>query len=318
MLGATPVTAPIKTHFTARTLVVGEEEDIVASFPNEADELLRCDNLEICGKLSAAVPTDDLWKRIEASKAERLWIIGGDGTINLVGECLLQHRKSMPCYLTPAGTANDLSRAIAERLAAASTDESAVTNNELSTVMLDLLEVTLDESRRVRCCANMLTLGSSARNTQHVTDDIKARWGALAYLTQIWKAIGDLQPFAIKLTVGQSEPRSVEGVLNLFLANSPYCGGGYRVVPPAVVDDGVMDAVIFRQGTTAGLAHVVATFLAGGHLDHELVEHFSFETLTIECPDESPLTLDGEAFTARHIAVRVLPNYLPITLLPKQ
>lgn len=312
MANTSPTIASIRSTLERRTLVVGTEAAITSNFPDLADELLDCDNVKFCGELSETEPERELWQRIDASQAERLWIIGGDGTINLVGECLLRHDFPLPCYLTPAGTANDLARAIAEHAAAGPRDDTDATP-----LALDLLAVTLDDSPDLKCCANMFTLGSSARNTQHVTEDIKARWGAFAYLSQFWKAIGDLEPFSIELAVGQGDKRTVENVLNMFIANGPYCGGGHRVAPPAKLDDGLMDAVILRQGSTAALAHIAASFLAGGHLEHELVEHFSGQNLTIECSKESPLTLDGEAFAAKRIAIRVVKNFLPITLVPK-
>lgn len=305
----------IQSTLETRTLVVGSQESIASSFPSISDELVKCKNLELCGELDESEPVEHLWKRIEAFAAEQIWIIGGDGTINLVGECLLRHDHPLPCQLTPAGTANDLARAIGERMAAENAGDGNAPPPELK---LDLLAVKLDDSPEIKCCANMFTLGSSARNTQHVTEEIKARWGALAYLTQVWKAIGDLEPFSIELTVGQADKRTVQNVLNLFIANGPYCGGGHRVAPPAVLDDGQMDTVIFRQGTTAGLAHVVASFLAGTHLNHDLVEHFAGQRLTIHCSKVSPLTLDGEAFSAKDIEVRTVRNFLPITLIPKQ
>lgn len=317
-----PGTVTIKANLNKQTLVVGDENSIATNFPALADELLACEQLKICGQLSHDKPVDDLWQRIGDTQPERLWIIGGDGTINLVGECLIRYAHPLPCWLTPAGTANDLARALAERLselnqtnAQLKSQPSSLADSE-DTATIDLLEIRLDGAPTPNCCANMLTLGTSARNTQHVTDEIKSRWGPLAYLTQFWRAIGDLEPFSIRLKVGEADERTVDGILNLFIANGPYCGGGYRVAPPAKLDDGIMDVVVVRQGTTAELARLGATFLAGIHLEHSLVEHFPATELVIECQTSSPLTLDGEAFNARHIAVRSLPRYLPITLVP--
>ncbi len=338
----------IMDELASRTLVVGCEEDLRLSHPQVADQLLQYPHLSICGKLSEKDPVGELWSRISSIDAQRLWIFGGDGTINFVGECLLRNNHSLPCWLTPSGTANDLARSLSERFAqiaipssnavmlstrnigstaeqnlyeqipdaAAAIDANVVQTLLLPSLNIDLLEVMLDHGQQ-KCCANMLTLGTSARNTQHVTDEIKSRWGALAYLTQFWRAISDLQPFTIKASVGNSDTKQIDGIVNLFVANGAYCGGGHRVAPLALIDDGLLNCVIIRPGTGAELAHLAASFLAGGHLEHNLVEHFTCESMSIESTELSPLTLDGETYEAKQIAIQVRPGFLPITLIDR-
>ncbi len=161
----------------------------------------------------------------------------------------------------------------------------------------------------------MFTLGTSARNTHHVTAEIKARWGAFAYLTQIWRAMGDLEPFRVRMRVGRSDERVVDNILNIFVANGPYCGGGFRVAPGALIDDQRLDVVILKQGTTAELAHLATSFLTGNHLEHPLIDHFTASSLSIECDQSSPITLDGESFHANSMQIDVIPGRLPLNLV---
>ena len=59
---ATRDSVALRTTLESRTLVVGNKEGLVTSFPALADEFLNCKNVEICGDLNNA-PADDLWKR---------------------------------------------------------------------------------------------------------------------------------------------------------------------------------------------------------------------------------------------------------------
>ncbi len=122
------------------------------------------------------------------------------------------------CWLTPAGTANDLARALQDHssFCAVINDSKLPTAILQPTINVDLLSVKLDNNPWARCAANMFTLGTSARNTHHVTAEIKSRWGAFAYLTQVWRAMGDLEPFDVKMAVGTAEERVVENILNIF------------------------------------------------------------------------------------------------------
>ncbi len=320
------------------TIVVGNLDELQRKQPEVAEFLEHCDRATLCGDLNQEEPAADLARKVSAAGVEQMLIVGGDGTINLVGECALRSNIHLPCFLLPTGTANDLARSISELSLVSQVSavdpcslsaqldqveprqdyqsphaDSSSTSD--SSLQLDLIEVQLDDSPNKRCCANMFTLGSSARNTQHVTPEIKARWGALAYLTQAWRAMIDIEPLTLRLKVGDAETVTVEDILNVFVANGAYCGGGYHIAPPARLDDELLDVVILRNGTPAELAHLTAVFLAGNHLNHNLIEHFSTRQLLIECPSTAPLTLDGEAFVAQRIHLQVQPAQLNIQLL---
>ncbi len=297
------------------TFLVGNPAALTEVFPERSTELMECLNVKLCGELPEDDPAGELWHRLDAHRPERIWIVGGDGTVNLVGQCALRTNDLPPCWLTPAGTANDLVRSMLERYPRdqfQATSDCAVSSPELK---VDLLSVRLDGNPWAKCSANMFTLGTSARNTHYVTSEIKSRWGALAYVTQFWRAMGDLEPFSIRLSVGQGEERVVDDILNLFVANGKFCGGGFKIAPKAIIDDGKMDVLVIRQGTTTQLAHLATTYLTGNHAEHELVEHFTAERLTILCEEPSPLTLDGESFTAERIEIDVRPSQLSLTLL---
>ncbi len=86
-------------------------------------------------------------------------------------------------------------------------------------------------------------------------------------------------------------------------------------MPSALIDDHLLDVIILKQGTTAELAHLGTMFLAGNHLEHPLVEHFTTDRLSIRCDHSSPITLDGEAFEATDIHIAISNARLPINLV---
>jgi diacylglycerol kinase family enzyme len=365
-----------------RTLIVGKTAELQRLYPALAAALEQHEGIVFCGPWGSAGDNTDpvraLHDQIAAARAQRLWLVGGDGTINLVAATLLRFKLNLPCLLTPGGTANDLARTLRARhprlvassdLAssperacpaagvglnradatltgspasgvglprpphdptagsqapssdAAATHASPETTLETLQVLpedvIDVLQVQLDEDPVPRCCVNMLTLGTSARNTQFVTTEIKQRWGALAYLTQFWRTLTDLESVSIRLQVGEADARTIQPLLNLFVANGITCGGGYRVAPPALLDDGQMDIVLLREGTAAELAQLGASFLTGTHLNHTLVEHFTAEQLSIDCGATTPLTLDGEVAEAARIRIGLVPRFLRIRLVTR-
>lgn len=291
--------------FSKRTLLVGDSQSLREYLADQADTVLGSPQLTIPAPDESQEPLSEvLVRQIAKHRPESLLIAGGDGTINATAEALLALNTSLPCRLVPAGTANDLARALAEsRL-----------SNSLPNCKIDIIRVRLNDEPRSRCCVNMLTLGTSARNMEYVTTEVKERWGAFAYLSQFWQALADLVPLSLSMQVGRSEPLMINGLLNAFVANGPTCGGGFRVAPEANLADGRMNTILLREGTATELTGLTAAFLAGIHLDHKLVEHFAAERIVFQSPHPIPITLDGERAEAERIELSIVPQFLTIEL----
>ncbi|MFO1064885.1 MAG: diacylglycerol kinase family protein [Pirellulales bacterium] len=291
--------------FSMRTLLVGDSQGLRKHLADQADTILNSPQLTIPAPDESQEPLSRvLAKQIAEHRPQSILIAGGDGTINATAEALLALNASLPCRLIPTGTANDLARTLAEiRL-----------SNEEPSCMIDIIRARLNDETRCRCCVNMFTLGTSARNMDYVTTEVKERWGAFAYLSQFWQTLADLVPLSLTMQVGRSEPLRLNGLLNAFVANGPTCGGGFRIAPEANLADGRMNAVLLREGTATELTGLTAAFLAGIHLDHKLVEHFAADQIVFQSPHPIPITLDGERAEAQRIELSIVPQFLAIDL----
>lgn len=227
--------------------------------------------------------------------------VGGDGTLNLLSQVAVD--QPVPVILVPAGTANDLARGLI-----------AGTWEQLVWHQVDVISVRTPGDQADYSFVNMLALGCGARHSNDVDQQTKATWGSLAYLIQAWETLGDLEGFPLKIT-GDQQEHFFEDAVQLFVANGPTCGGGYRVVDSARFDDGLMDLVVINQGTPIQIASFIQSYLAGTHLEHELSVHFRCREARFQLSAPEALTLDGESSRLSEAVLTTLPNQMAIAKL---
>ena len=167
---------------------------------------------------------------------------GGDGTINEVFAAAYTSRLPAECSLAvlPLGTANDFARSTgipAQDLTAAL--------RLAATVPARLIDVGLVDGKPF---VNLVSGGFGSRVTVETDPNLKKRLGGLAY------AITGISHFA-ELAANQgtfrAEGFSWEGhFLAVAIGNGRQAGGGIRLCPNALIDDGLLDLTICRNSIT--------------------------------------------------------------------
>ena len=120
---------------------------------------------------------------------------------------------------------------------------------------------------------------------------VRGFWGYLKYtLEEVWNY--EMQPFDIEIDGKQF--RRV--ALLVEVANAPVYGYGFSIVPPAKVNDGLMNVLIARQAPK--WRYLLESWRFLNHSFHEspLVECFSGKKITVTPARPTAIHLDGEGF----------------------
>lgn len=177
--------------------------------------------------------------------ADRLLVVGGDGTMNEVVDGLAQRPKEeRPVLgLIPAGTGGDLARTL--RMPA-DVDAALRVVRSATHRSVDWMCAEMPQGRRI--AINVLGFGLSGAVVERVNRSSK-RFGsasfawATARATLAWKA-----PVVRVEWEGPDGRGRWEGELaSVFLANGSYCGGGMWVGPDADLGDGAVDMTILPR-----------------------------------------------------------------------
>ncbi len=241
---------------------------------------------------------------LEATRrgVDRVVAIGGDGTVSEVAGGLAG--TDVALGIVPAGTGNDFSRA----LGLPTTPEAAAqVALDGSGRRVDLGEVHIGE----RCVAfvNVAGCGFDAEVVRR-TRAAPRMGGMVPYFIGIMRTLWAFRPRPMRFVVdGQPLERRALGVA---VANGHSYGGGMRIAPGAVIDDGLFDVCLIGDVSPVRLLALLPRLYAGTHDGHPAVEFFTCRELRVD-PMESAnvcCQADGELVGDLPATFRIQPRGL--------
>ncbi len=233
---------------------------------------------------------------------------GGDGTLNEVVNGLAANFGAVKLGLLPLGTGNDFARTME-----IPSDLSAA---------LDILEqpysrpcdvAVLDGDADRRYFVNMSAGGASGEVSDRVNTEMKRFWGPLAYLRAAIETLPELEPYQLRLKLDDGSTTEIEA-LNMIVANGRFVAAGVPIAPEALIDDGLLDILVFRSCTPARLALVTAQVLAGVHLSDGCEEAIFLRSRAVEITADPamPFNVDGELLEPQQIRFEIIPRAIKI------
>ncbi|MCU1542762.1 MAG: diacylglycerol kinase [Microbacteriaceae bacterium] len=189
-----------------------------------------------------------------AAGADLVMAAGGDGTVRAVAEALRSTGVTMA--LLPSGTGNLLARNL----------DVAITNlEEMVRVALHGVDRTIDlgvtsiirengdEEEHVFLV--MAGLGLDAKMIANTNSTLKKAVGWLAYVDAGIRAIPELRPVLLRVSVDGEAERAVN-VHTIIIGNCGKLPGGILLIPDAKPDDGLLDFVALRPRGPLGWINV--------------------------------------------------------------
>jgi YegS/Rv2252/BmrU family lipid kinase len=214
-----------------------------------------------------------------------LVVAGGDGSMHAAVGALWRDGglSEVTLGLVPLGTGNDLATGldIPEDPQSAA---RAILQGRPQT--LDLITTDRNE---VVVNASHAGLGAAAAGE---SERFKDRLGVLAYPLGALLAGVKESGWDLQVTLDEKVVSSGSALM-VGVANAPSIGGGTRLVPPAVPDDGLLDVIIVSAVTAAARVAFAVALRDGVHLDRDDVVHLRGTTVTI-AGEPVPHDLDGE------------------------
>jgi diacylglycerol kinase (ATP) len=231
-------------------------------------------------------------------------VAGGDGTVNAVVNALMklevEFRPQMA--IVPLGTANDFAGSLGIPDA---WDEALGLLDTLQIVPVDVVRIRAAGFERFY--ANIAAGGNSVRVSEEMTEEIKTRWGAYCYLRGALEVLTDLESYTISFRADEESFESL-GAWAVLLANGRTNAGRIVVAPHASPIDGLLDAIVIRDGTILDIFDIVSRALLGSYLESEQVIYRQVKRFFVHSQPGMRFTIDGEVIDEEPVEFEIVPG----------
>ena len=146
------------------------------------------------------------------------------------------------------------------------------------------------------------------------------RWlgGSLVYPVAALRALARWQPATFTVDVADGGGQEFDGYA-VVIANSAFFGGGMRVAPPAIIDDGVLDLVLMRDAPKLAFVRALLKIKDGSHIALPQISLDRAADVTITMSRDIPAGADGEPLSCATplragtpLRIRALPAALTV------
>jgi diacylglycerol kinase (ATP) len=257
---------------------------------------------------ASSSPPDLVRRAAEASRGgfDRVVVCGGDGTLNLAVREFDFARSVLA--LVPTGSGDDFAhvlgipRNIGEACAVA--------------VGGDIREVDVALANGIRYLG-VAGLGFDSEVADYANRNVRFLRGSLVYLYSILRVLPRFRPRQVRIS--SDGKMRYEVIMFAAIGNSRQYGGGIRITPAAIIDDGQLDLCVVHKTSRFQLLKTLPRAYTGKHVTHAFVEtrrgtefHFASDIPMAVYADGEPLTHTPVSFTLAPERLRIaVPRLAP-------
>ena len=102
------------------------------------------------------------------------------------------------------------------------------------------------------------------------------------------------------------------------VGNAPFCGGGFKAAPRALLNDGLLDVCMIDKVSRPRFLKAISAYKKGEHLDErhrfDFIKYRQTTALTIQFAEPQYYCIDGQISKARELKISVIPRALNFIL----
>jgi diacylglycerol kinase (ATP) len=245
------------------------------------------------------------------SKPDGFIVVGGDGMVNL-GANLVAGTK-VPLGIVPSGTGNDMARSLG--LPFDNTEAAVVALGEAlqhPPRVIDAARISYldDETGRPaeRWFACALSAGFDATVNERA-NLMRHPKGPSRYLIALAIELMRLKPYHYTLTLDGVEQQVDANMVSI--GNGVSLGGGMKITPDALLDDGLLDVMIVRPLSRVNFVRIFPSVFKGQHVRHPKVSILRAKSVRI-AGDGVVIYADGERVGSAPVDVALAPGALRV------
>ncbi len=240
----------------------------------------------------------DLAHQCVSDGVDALVVCGGDGMVHLAVQAVAA--TTTPLGIIPSGTGNDVARYF---------DIPRKDPEAAADLVIAGRTRTVDLARSgSRYFVTVLAAGFDAVVNERAN---RMTWpkGQMRYNIATLAELRVFEPLPYTLQIDDRQ-LELEAML-VAVGNGPSFGGGLRITEGALLDDGMLDVVIIKPMSKAGLIRTYPKLFKGTHVTHPQYEHHLARSVTVAAPGIVSYA-DGERFGPLPLTVECAAGALTV------
>ena len=229
-------------------------------------------------------------EKIDKEKADRVVAVGGDGTLKLVAECLLN--SNIPIGIIPAGSANGMAKELG-----IPTDIELALDLVVSGEPHKIHAVKLDD----QLCIHLSDLGFNAYLVKKF--DAMPERGMWGYAKATWHALWSHKRMQIELNIKGETIKSAAAMVAI--ANATMYGTGLKINPEGKLNDELFEIVVVKDYSYLEILKIWLTKLP---FNPKKIEVFQASEVKIFSKHKAHFQVDGEYIgQVNEVTAKILP-----------
>jgi YegS/Rv2252/BmrU family lipid kinase len=215
-------------------------------------------------------------KAIETAKADRVIAVGGDGTLILVCECVLQ--TVTPIGIIPAGSANGMAKELGIPTEIPEALDMAINGNIKKIHAINV---------NGELCIHLADIGFNAHLVKKF--DALPQRGMLAYAKAAWQALWKHYKMEVEFQIKDKTIRAKAAMV--VVANATMYGTGVKINPEGKLDDDLFEVILVKEYSVMEILKLRFTNLP---FNPKNIESFQTKDLSIKTRHKAHFQVDGE------------------------
>jgi diacylglycerol kinase (ATP) len=234
-------------------------------------------------------------------------VLGGDGSLSLAANGILGTGAALAAL--PSGTGDDFAKAIGAGSLATAIELLA----NPKTIDLDVVNVTTGTVSRHY--VNIAGAGFDSEVNETANAMTLKLGGTGTYVAALVRTLSRFSPANFTITI-DDERLELDAML-VEVGNGRSTGGGMRVLPAAVMNDGLIDVCIVEALSKTAFLRAFPRVYAGRHVTHPKVRMRTGTRIKMEANRRVRVYADGELVGPLPAIFEVRPAALPVVVGPE-